>query len=197
MNEIWKQIKSLFSTVERSSPLQPAIHELIERSDEEKQDYEHWKRTLVRRRLSDWLNQQFALYQSLPNETDAAIDFLHTPNMKGFVIFFHQTQYSKRDAIHFLDYLREKVRQLNYRLQLSDVRTYNRPKWVESIQKHYLKPRTTFEEGKKIDQQFGNISIDLLLRDDRPHYLRFSATVYQDHLYQDAQSFEQLMQLIS
>lgn len=196
MNELWKQIKSLFSSAEQSSPIRPAVHELIQRSAEEQADYEHWKNTLVCRRLSDWLNQQFALYQTLPNDTDDAIDFLNTSNMKGFVVFFHQTRYSKRDAVHFLDFLKDKIKQLNYRLQLSDVRTYNRPNWVESIQKHYLKPRTFFEEGKKIDQQFGNISIDLVLRNDRPHYLRFSATIYQDHLYQEAQSFEELMRTI-
>jgi hypothetical protein len=196
MSGLWEQIKSLFATAEESSPVRPAVHELLKRSEEEKADYAHWKRTLVRRRLIDWLINQYALYQSLPNDTDEAIDFLNTPSMKGFVVHFNHMQYSRRDAIYLLDYLKERVRTLNYRLQLSDVRTYSRPNWVESVQKHYLKPRTTFEEGEKINQQYGNISIDLVLRDDRPHHLRFSATSYQDHLYQPPQEFEELMQVL-
>lgn len=197
MNNIWNQIKGLFNQVERSSAIQPAIHEVISRSAAEKEDYEHWKKTIVRRRLSDWLSHQYALYQTLPNETDDGIDFLNTPSMKGFVIHFHQTQYSKRDAIHFLDFLKERVSSLNYRTQLSDVRTYSKPKWVESVQKHYLKPRTTFEEGIKIDQQYGNVSIDLVLRDERPYHLRFSATSYSDHLYEEAKDFGELVMAVS
>ncbi|MEM6697747.1 MAG: hypothetical protein AAF599_05085 [Bacteroidota bacterium] len=197
MNNIWSQIKGLFKQVEESSSIKPAIHEVISRSEEEKEDYQHWKNTIVRRRLSDWLSHQYALYKTLHNETDEGIDFLNTPSMKGFVIHFHQTQYSKRDAVHFLDFLKERVAKLNYRIQLSDVRTYSKPKWVESIQKHYLKPRTTFEEGIKIDQQYGNISIDLLLRDDRPHHLRFSATSYSDHLYEEAKDFGELVMAVS
>lgn len=193
MSNIWNQIKALFSAAEESSPLQPAIHEVIKRSEKELEDYEFWKNTIVCRRLSDWLGNQFALYQSLPNDTDEAIDFLNTPSMKGFVIHFAQTQYSKRDAVHFLDFLKEKVKILNYRIQLSDVRTYSRPKWVESVQKHYLKPRNVFEEGKKIDQLYGNISIDLVLRNDQPYHLKLSATSYTDHLYQEAKTFGELM----
>lgn len=197
MNNIWNQIKGLFKQVEESSATKPAIHEVINRSIAEKEDFEHWKKTIVRRRLSDWLNNQYAIYKTLPLETDEGIDFLNTPSMKGFVIHFHQTQYSKRDALHFLDFLKERVANLNYRTQLSDVRTYSKPKWVESIQKHYLKPRTNFEEGVKIDQQYGNVSIDLVLRDDRPHHLRFSATSYSDHLYNDAKDFEELVMAVS
>jgi len=197
MNNIWNQIKGLFSQVEESSAIRPAIHEVIVRTKEEQEDYEYWKNTLVRRRLSDWLGHQYALYQTLPDDTDEAIDFLNTPSMKGFVIHFHQTQYSRRDALHFLDFLKEKVIHLPYRTQLSDVRTYSKPNWVESIQKHYLKPRTKFEEGVKINQQYGNISIDLLLRDDRPYHLRFSATSYSDHLYEEAKDFEELVMAVS
>lgn len=196
MSGFWEQVKALFTSAEESSPIQPAVHEVLVRTEEEKADYTHWKNTLVRRRLLDWLSNQFAIYQTLPNDTDEAIDFLNTPSMKGFVVHFNQTQYSRRDAIYLLDYLKERIKTLDYRLQLSDVRTYNRPNWVESVQKHYLKPRTNFEEGVKIDQQYGNISIDLVLRNDQPHHLRFSATSYSDHLYEDATPFKELMKVL-
>lgn len=196
MSGFWEQVKALFTSAEESSPIQPAVHEMLVRTEEEQADYEHWKNTLVRRRLLDWLGNQFAIYQALPNDTDEAVDFLNTPSMKGFVVHFNQTQYSFRDAIYLLDYLKERIKTLDYRLQLSDVRTYNRPNWVESVQKHYLKPRTNFEEGKKIDQQYGNISIDLVLRNDKPYHLRFSATSYSDHLYEDAAPFDELMQVL-
>ena len=194
MSEFWDKIKQLFSKAEQSSPSQPLIHKVIERSQEEKADYEHWKGTLVCRRLLDWLHDQYAIHKVLPEDTDEAMDFLDTPSSKGFVIHFFKTRYSKRDVTHFFDFLKEKVLAGNYRNQLSDIRTYNRPKWVETVQKHYLKPRTKFNTGEKINQQYGNITIELLLRDDTVYNLKFRATSYQDRQYAQPADFKELIQ---
>lgn len=195
MADFWNYIKGLFKEAEQSSPTKPVVHELIERTDQEKEDYTFWKKTLVRRRLIDWLSNQYAIYQVLPDDIDEALDFLHTPSSKGFVIHFHKTRYSLRDVQHFMDYLKEKVQALNYRIQISDSRTYNRAKWVETRQRHYLKPRPNLEAlENKFPQAYGNITIDITLRNDQPHQLRFQATAYNDRLYEEASDFKELMQ---
>lgn len=196
MIEFWDYIKNLFKTAEESSPSKPLIHELIRRTEKEKEDYEHWKNTLVRRRLTDWLNDQYAVYQLLPDDIDEALDFLNTPSSKGFVIHFSKTRYSLRDVTHFLDYLKEKVGQLGYRSQISDTRTYHRAHWVETVQRHYLKPRSTFEADKKMNQAYGNIMIEMELRNELVHNLRFRATAYQDRLFHQAYEFKALMQAV-
>lgn len=194
MPEFWNYIKNLFKTAEESSPSNPVVHELIKRSEEEKADYDHWKNTLVRRRLTDWLIDQYAIYQVLPDDIDEALDFLDTPSSKGFVIHFNKTRYSVRDVTYFFDYLKERVRALNYRTQISDTRTYHRADWVETVQRHYLKPRPNFQEGEKMDQAYGNVMIELELRNERVQNLRFRATSYQDRLFNDALEFKALMQ---
>ncbi|MCB0581153.1 MAG: hypothetical protein KDD10_17815 [Phaeodactylibacter sp.] len=197
MDNLWNYFKNLFQKAEESSPSQPLIHEMISRPDEEKEDYERWKKTLVCRRLMDWLNAQYAIFRTAPRAIDEAIDFLDTPSSKGFVIHFHQTRYSKRDATHFFDFLKEKVLALEYRSQISDLRTYNRADWVETIQRHYLKPgpriRKTRQEDGRFLQKYGNITIELELRDDQVFNLRFRATSYQDSLFQEAREFEELI----
>jgi hypothetical protein len=197
MDNIWTYFKSLFAKAEESSPSKPLIHELIERSDSEADDYQRWKNTLVCRRLMDWLDNQYAVYRILPQDVDEGLDFLDTPSSKGFVVHFHQTRYSRRDATHFFDYLKEQVLGLGYRPQISDTRTYNRASWVETVERHYLKPRTHFpveeEMGGKIDQKFGNILIELELRNDQAYNLRFRATSYNDRLYEEAEDFQELM----
>ena len=197
MDKLWPYLRNLFSKAEESSPSQPLLHQLIERSSAELADYERWKKTLVRRRLIDWLFNQYAIYQALPLDIDEALDFLDTPSSKGFVIHFAQTRYSRRDATFFFDYLKEKVRELGYRTQVSDTRTYNRPNWVETVARHYLKPRPTFQMEEqasgKFNQKFGNITIELEIRDEQVHNLRFRATSYNDHLYEEAEGFGELM----
>ncbi len=212
MPDIWDYFKNLFRKAESSSPSQPLIHEMIERSEEERRDYAFWKSTMVSRRLQDWLHDQYAVYRIAPDDIDEALDFLDTPSSKGFVIYFHKTRYSPRDVRHFFDYLKEQVLGLDYRPQISDVRTYQRSEWVEMVERHYLKPRPAFQRrnlsvtpshsttlddaAEKFNQRFGNITIEHHLRNERPYYLKFSATSYQDALFTEAEEFRILMQHI-
>ncbi|RME92313.1 MAG: hypothetical protein D6772_17050 [Bacteroidetes bacterium] len=196
MAGFWQKLFKLGQSAETSSPHKPAIHELLKRTADEQADYTHWKNSFVARRLLDWLGDQYAIFLHQPADTDIAIDFLDTPSSKGFVIHFHQTNYSRREATYLFDLFKEKVAQLNYRVQLSDTRTFARKHWVETIEKHYLKPRHTYVEGEPLDQQFGNVMIELELRDDQVNNLRFRATHYSDRNYQEPQSFRELMQVL-
>lgn len=196
MPNLWEQFKNLFKEAEQSSPSNPLIHEMIKREEVEIKDFNYWKNTLVRRRLIDWLNDQYAIYLIRPNDIDEALDFLDSPSSKGFVIHFFRTQYSRRDVTHFFDYLKERVLELDYRVQISDTRTYNRENWVETVERHYLKPKPDFERKGKINQQFGNVTIEFELRNDAVYNLKFRATSYKDHLFKDAREFKELMQLV-
>lgn len=196
MAGIWEYIRQIFREAEESSPSNPAIHEVIERTAEEKGRYEQWLNSLVKRRLTDWLDNQYAIYRVTPDDIDEAMDFLNTPSSKGFVIHFYKTNYNRQEVTHFFDFLKDQMKALDYKLQISDTRTYSRERWVETVERHYLKPRPQFEKGKKIDQRFGNVTIELLLRDDRVYQLKLQATSYQDHLYSDAAEFRDLMQAI-
>ncbi len=196
MSNIWDYFKRLFSEAEESSPSNPLIHKMIERSEEQKEDYLQWKDTLVRRRLVDWLHDQYAIFGVQPDNIDEAVDFLDTPSSKGFVIYFYKTRYSLRDITHLFDYLREQVLQLGYRTQISDSRTYNRAKWVEKVDRHYLKPRPSFQQEGKFDQKYGNVMIEIVYRNDQPFDLKFRATSYKDHQFKDAEEFRHLMNMV-
>ncbi|WP_116106124.1 hypothetical protein [Lewinella sp. IMCC34191] len=198
MATFWQKITKLFAEAENSTPSDPAVHEMIERDEAELTDYARWKNTLARRRLFDWLTDQYALFQSGVSG-DRAVDFLNTPSSKGFVIHFNETQYTKVEITHFFHYLKERVLELNYRTQISDRRVFSRADWVETQERHYLKPRTRKQRlagpvaRGGLEQKFGNISIELELRDDLPWNLRLRATTYQDAQYSEPESFRALM----
>jgi hypothetical protein len=201
MPSFWDRITALFEATEQSGPATPAVHEMLKRDEEELHDYDRWKQTLARRRLLDWLVDQYATFRSR-GRTDGSVSFLDTPSSKGFVIHVHETQYRLDEIRHFFYYLKERILQLNYRTQISDRRIFTRNDWVETQERHYLKPRTRKQrEGAPgrggLQQQFGNITVELELRDDVPHNLRLRVTTYQDSLYADAESFGALMMALS
>ena len=194
MKEIWSHIKALFQTAEESSPSNPVIHELIERGAEEIVLYEAWKNSPACRSLTGWLWSQYGIWQTLPGEIGETIDFLDTPSSKGFAVHFYKMEYSRHDATYLFDYLKERVLTLPYRCQISDTRTYSQKDWVETVERHHLKPRPSHAKGELFNQQFGNITIELLLRNDAVYNLKFSATSYNDHLYRPAGDFGDLME---
>lgn len=196
MKDIWDYFKGLFQKAEQSSSSNPYLHELIERTEQEKAAYAVWKGSLSHRRMMDWLYDQYAIWQVLPDDTDQAIDFLNTPSSKGFVVHLAKKEYPKRETIHLFDYLKEQVLTLNYKPQISDTRTWSQNSWVETVERHYLKPRPSWAAEKKFDQRFGNVTIELTFRNDVPHHLKFRATSYTDHLYAQAEDFKKLMQAV-
>jgi hypothetical protein len=196
MASFWQQITQLFQSAASSTPEQPAVHELLVRDERVLEDYNKWKQSLVLRRLLNWLGDQYAIYCVLPQDIDQGLDFLNTPSSQGFVVYFNRTNYSLRETSHFLDYLKERVLTLDYKSQLSDVKTYMRAEQVETTERHYLKPRPKFDTAGCMLQQFGNVLIELVIRDGKPQQLRFQATTYRDHNYLPPASFRELMQLL-
>ncbi len=202
MADWWGYFKGLFQKEAESSPSQPFIHELLERTEEEKGDYDLWKRTLAKRRIIDWVNMQYASFLVTGEaDLDKAIDILNTPSSKGFVLHFDEQLHNTKDFLHFFDYLKERILTLYYKTSVSDNRTYTKTgrsgnTWVENVQRHYLKPRFQFTDDEKMIQQFGNIKIELTSRNDQIKNLKFSATIYKDYKYTEAQSFQDLMGVI-
>ena len=196
MPGIWEYIRGLFEEAAESSASKPLLHAMIERSEGYNNGYQKWQDSLIKRRLLEWLSKQYAIYRVLPKDIDDAMDFLDTRSSNGFVIHFYKTNYNRQEVVYFFDYLKDKMRTLDYKLQISDTRTYNQDKWVETVERHYLKPRLAVEIEGKNNQGFGNVTISLVFRNDEVYQLKLQATTYSDHQYQEAAAFSELMAAI-
>jgi hypothetical protein len=197
MENIWLQIKSLFRSAEESTSSNPVIHELISRSDAYLKKYETWKSSAACSDIMNFISSQFELWESLPKEVNQAIDFLYSPPSKGFAIHFRKAGFDKNNAAFLFDYLKERVQLQGYKVQISDTRTYSQNSWVETFDRHYLKPKAEFAEGQKINQRFGNILIELIFRNHEPFILKFRANSYSDQLFTNAEDFHELLYRIT
>lgn len=197
MSNFWDKISQLFKEAEQSSASNPVLHEVMTFPKSFKEDYEFWCNTLVLRKLLNWLSDQYARYVVNPDTLLNTVDFLDGQSTKGFVIHFQQMGYSNRDTRFFAFWLKEKIKTLPYRLQIADRRTFaGHSSSVETIERFYVKPNKTIIPGQKIDQYFGNISIELSLKNDTPAQLFLKSTVYPDRVYNKGYGLEALMQHI-
>ena len=194
MADIWQYFQNLFQKVEHSSKTEPLLHDPIIRKAAEIATYEKWKASHIKNQLVDWIAKEYGQFIKDGISVDKSIIFLDTISSKGFAIYFSNMRYTPQEATNLFDFLKEKVLELNYRLANSDIRTYTKGAIVESLAKHYLKPSLKNMLGNPpFNQEFGNISIELICQDDLPKILKFSATSYNDRSYQKPQKFSQLM----
>lgn len=194
--QVWDFFKNFFREAEQSSASRPIFSEPLVRSAEAQAAFLAWKGSLPCRRLFSLLAEQYAVFQSKPAGIDPALTFLNSGSSNGFALHFDRLENSRHDAAHLLDFLKEKTQALDYRLQHADTRTWSEKDWVKTVERYYLKPRQHWAEGQKIDQRYGNITIELSLRNDLPLLLTFRATSYADHLYAEPNDFHELMQAL-
>ncbi len=198
MSSWWSKIKSIFNQSELSTPTQPAIHEVIKRSEHFLEEYDTWRGGPKHKKMLNWISEQYAIYQKKGREQSEYIDFLYTASTKGLAIHLANMEYGEDQSRFLMDYFREKLKVVHsYRTQVSDTRTYSRKGWVETVERHYLKPRPQYNEEGRIAQGFGNVTILLTLRDDKVYNLKLSATAYQDRLFTAEEQFSDLMREIT
>ena len=197
MSSWWSKVKAILTKSELSTPTQPAIHEIIQRSDAFLEEYEVWKGGPKHKKMLNWISEQYADYQNNGSDKSDAIDFLHTASTKGVALHLADLDTNVEEARFLLDYFKEEIREHRYRTQVSDTRTYSKSTWVETVERHYLKPKPQYDDAGKIDQGFGNITLLLTLRDDKVYNLKMSATAYQDRLFNAEKQFSELMRVIT
>ena len=186
--DILNFLKNLFQQQEQANV--PVLHEQIVRTDLEKHTYESWKLDDAKDELIDFLQKALE-----PGSMYAdAILVLNTPKSRGFMLHFTTDFYAKTDFQHLFDYLQERVRGLGYIPYMSDVKSYARKDFVEKLERHYLKPRFSFDEEAGISNQlYGNITIEHLLYNEQPQHIKFLCNPYTDRKWSEALPFAQLI----
>ena len=114
----------------------------------------------------------------------------------GFIVNLEKENVKLRDAQRFMDFLQEKVLSFNYKRQNSNYRLYTKNNKTEKIERLYMKPRLNVLEDRKVDQLYGNVMIELTIREEKPLRLKFQVNRYSDRNYSDGLTFEQLMEAL-
>lgn len=192
MSDFFDRIKKLFSQAEDEQ--QPATHELISRTDAELEAYAQWKKSKRSQRLLEGFR---ARVEGRVAEAPLHLEFIDTPKSRGFVLHYEEGSMTGIEMRHLLDYFREQLLVVGYGSYMSDVKNQLKGELVQTIERHYLKPKFNHnEETGKTAQRFGNITIEYLQENNRPVNLKLLSNIYSDHKYADARPFKELMEVL-
>ena len=170
----------------------PLVHEVLERSEREKNEYQAWVdagdyKDLVQAVSSGYLKKKMGILAELD------VHLLETPYSNGFAISFND----KLGTVAFrnlFDYLKEQTLGMSYKLSQADRRMSGKTDYAETIEKWYLKPNAQEEEDQVLNQLYGNVLIEHVTIDSRPSYIRLMVNVYQGRQYSEPLKFDHYLE---
>lgn len=191
MSGFFDQIKRLFTNT--GTPHQPVVHEEIVRSEDELEAYNTWCRSMQRDRLLDafrpyLVGGEAEVIHQLP------LSIIDSPSAKGFYLSLDSDTLPHKELQHFFDFLKDRVLELGYKVQVSDIRSSVEQETVKTKERHYLKPRVygAITDDGLFNQKYGNITIEHVRLNDRPDSLSFRVSPYSDRNYTAAQDVQEL-----
>lgn len=187
-DKIWNQ---LFPK-NRPSKL-PILEEPLSRSEADKQAYWRWLNEGTYRALLSEVRQGYALKKKQMSGSKLEVHILKSDQSNGIAVTYPE-QLSALNFQHFFDLLRDRAQNLGYQHYTSGRRVFDRANYIETVDKHYLKPPRQGLKEPPFDQQYGNILIELIWIDRQPSFLRLMAHVYSDHLFDTPRTFDELLE---
>ncbi|MBG8553500.1 hypothetical protein [Hymenobacter guriensis] len=147
----------------------------------------------------NWLGPYFKAYHYRKAQLNAGglrVQPLQEEGRQGAVLFYDPS-IGPGNFRHLFDYIAEQTIALGYNASTSDQRTLRHPKYTETILKHFLKPlpRSCTHTGR-CQQFYGNVTVDLVLINGQPGFIRFFSNPFQDDIFTKPRAFEELLDRI-
>lgn len=121
------------------------------------------------------------------------VHVLQSPYANGFAVSF-QAPLSKADFSRIFIGLGQEILGMGYRRVSLDRKIEEVHDLVRVTEKYYFKPPLSAADlDNKIDQLFGNISLEKIYLNNKPNFLKVLVTVYADRLYLKAAPFDRFM----
>ncbi|MDX5337958.1 MAG: hypothetical protein LPK25_02950 [Cyclobacteriaceae bacterium] len=156
------------------------------------EEVEKWLETHEAKDLFDRIYRNYHLKRTQILELPE-VHVFSSPYANGFAVSYDPPFEMKSFLNLFLAFSR-RILDLGYRQVSLDRKFEEINDQVRLTEKFYFKPPLqNLEEDGLISQLFGNITLEKISVNNQPSYIKLLATVYSDRLYQNADSFDDLM----
>ena len=156
----------------------------IERSESYIDSMNQWK---ADKKDIVWLQMLFGL---IDRGDERFVDILDSEHAHGWMFYLSKFERDVSDAPHVFDAIKERTKEQGYVCHLADTRIFKHPDYVEQKDRYFLKPRFEYcEESRQFIQRFGNIMVELIFHNEKPHILKICAHSYKDRKYAIAEDF--------
>lgn len=194
MKFVEKVINKIFPKNQVVIPLQKFK---LSRSEEEVKVQKYWEKS---ERCRDLLRDIDNAYQMAKAKIQDKylVHLLQTPTANGMAISFQENIFTKEEFFHLMDLFKNRLLMMNYTLQVSERTLQDKGSFVLTKEKYYLKPSIfkQIRSQEKINQRYGNVTLEVTLTDQKPQYLKVLSTIYFDRNFTEAKNFEDLLAIL-
>lgn len=183
-DDIWEQ---LFPGQPNKAPVE--VKETLVRSASYQQDYVEWKSSAQPLALIREIEKAYYFKRNQINGF-YQVHLLQSAPANGFAISYHP-QIGEKTFKFLFDYWRDRILGLNYRLQNTYRHMREMPAYIQTTEKHYLKPPLRLHRTP-VNQLYGNVVLEHVQINRQPSFLKVQVNIYADHAYTEALSFDDL-----
>lgn len=193
-NFIQEQMTRFFGknrgTDEKAPVIKTEITGLLHRNDDYHKAYNAWKYPSNLAPILQAIKTQYD--NGVQEDSILSAEFYHTPGAQGFYVY-NLNGGNSIDYQMLMDYFRDIVLTLNYRLYSSTFDQKVRLDKVKRSERHYLKPAAWSTE-MPMEQLYGNILIEVEFVNDQADHLKLLVTHYTGFDYKPVRDFDELVQ---
>ena len=124
------------------------------------------------------------------------VDLLHEEGRQG-ALFFYDHTIGPGNFGHLYQLLGERILALGYHRACYDTRRRRHQQLHETTEKQLFKPLpTNCAESGRCNQRFGLITLDLIMVNDRPLFIRLSTNPVHEDYFTPPYSFDALLKVV-
>lgn len=129
--------------------------------------------------------------KNLNLQPELDLHIFESQGIAGF--YFNNHKYSTKELQFIQEFLKDSLCSWGYYVSLADKKTVTTEFGQKQTDRYYLKPiQQTNDDGKML-QRFGNITLEIHYLNEKPQYFKLSASTYLDNQFNQAQTFDELM----
>lgn len=186
-------LEDLMNKVFKSANRQPVSYkENFTLKESDLQAVEAWQESEESKEIFARVYKSYHFKRAQINESPQ-VHVFSSPYANGFAVSYDFPLEQESFSLLFLAFSR-RILALGY-VQISlDRKIEEVNEQVKATEKFYFKPPLHHpDSGSLIPQLFGNITLEKITINNQPSYIKLLATVYSDRLFEDAESFDNLM----
>lgn len=187
-----KFIDSLLGKIFSGKSNREVIRENFTRTQSEEQEVSLWLEAEEGTEVLKLVYDNYHLNRAGVNK-QPEVHFYQSSYANGFVVFYDDS-FTLEDFSKLFFGLGQRTLELGYRKVSMDRKIDEVNDQLRTTERLYFKPLTSGNGPRgKIDQLFGNVSLEKVYLDNKPDYLKVLVTLYSDRQYLEAKPFDQFM----
>jgi hypothetical protein len=187
-------IKKQFKSKEKNSPKIPLIREALEDHKISYEEINTWYTNEAKQIGTEIYDgyQKFLEKKPYPKY----LNFHNENGINALSLDITPAKISFDQCRKLMTYISLSLKEKKYVIHLNEVSTDTKADTINCNYRYYLKPSHKLMTQLPAKQLYGNITIELKLKNDLPHRLLLKANYYSDHNYQEPESYNSMLEYL-